>query len=112
MTNPHKKMSPLRARLNQIIFSADTRAGRLFDLYVIMFIVISVLAALLDSVASISARFHHVLYALELIFTVLFTVEYMLRLYSAESFRRYAFSFFGLVDLFSILPTYISLLFP
>lgn len=108
----HEHPESLRARLNRIIVSSDTRAGRLFDLYIICFIMLSVIAALLDSVASINRLYHEQLHAIELVCTLLFTVEYALRLYSAESPRRYAFSFFGLVDLFSILPTYISLLFP
>lgn len=105
-------MQNTRALLNQIIFGTDTRAGRLFDLWVIICIVLSVVAALLDSIAPLSARFHRELYALEWLFTGLFSVEYLLRLYSSEAPRRYAFSFFGVVDLLSILPTYLSLLVP
>lgn len=102
----------LRHILNEIIFGCETRAGRLFDLCLIVFIVLSVLVAILDSVASISAAYHRQLYALEWLFTLLFTFEYALRLYSATSTRRYASSFYGLVDLFTILPTWLSLLFP
>jgi len=105
-------MMPLRTALNRIVFGTDTRAGRLFDMVLIACILLSVAAALLDSVAAINMRFHRELYALEWIFTVLFTLEYLLRLYSSESPRRYAFSFFGLVDLLAILPAYISLLVP
>ncbi len=105
-------MQNTRVLLNQIIFGTDTRAGRLFDLWVIICIVLSVVAALLDSIAPLSARFHRELYALEWLFTGLFSVEYLLRLYSSEAPRRYAFSFFGVVDLLSILPTYLSLLVP
>lgn len=101
-----------RVVLNEIIFGYETRAGRLFDLILIIVIVLSVIAVLLDSVASINVRYHAQLYALEWMFTLLFTVEYALRLYSTGSIRRYAFSFFGLVDLCSILPTYLSLLVP
>lgn len=105
-------MTPLRTTLNRIIFGTDSRAGRLFDLWLIACIVASVMVALLDSVAAINQRFHHELYALEWAFTVLFTLEYMLRLYSSESPRRYAFSFFGVIDLLSILPAYLSLILP
>lgn len=106
-------MSPTRTLLYRIVFGTDTRAGRLFDLAVILCIIASVAAALLDSVASLNARFHAALYAAEWIFTILFTLEYGLRLYCSPSPRRdYVLSFFGLVDLFSILPTYLSLLVP
>jgi voltage-gated potassium channel len=103
---------PLRAVLNEVIFGYETRAGRLFDVLLIVLILCSVLAVLLDSVAEISARYHTQLYALEWLFTLLFTAEYGLRLYSTDSVRRYSLSFFGLVDLGSILPTYLSLIVP
>lgn len=102
----------LRARLNEIIFGYDTPAGRLFDLLLIIMIVLSVVAVLLDSVGSLHARFTSAFIAVEWGFTLLFTVEYLLRLYSADSARRYALSFFGLVDLFSILPTYLAFFWP
>ena len=106
-------MTPGRAALNRIVFGTDTRAGRLFDLVVISCIVVSVATALLDSVASFNQRFHSTFYMLEWLFTIVFTIEYALRLYSSEAPRsRYGLSFFGLVDLFSILPTYLSLLVP
>lgn len=106
-------MTPTRATLNRIVFGTDTRAGRLFDVAVIVCIIVSVAAALLDSVPGIRQRFHATLYLMEWFFTILFTLEYGLRLYCSPSPRRqYVFSFFGLVDLFAILPTYLSLLFP
>lgn len=105
-------MTPRRAALNRIVFGTDTRAGRLFDEVVIVCIIASVAVALLDSVPAFQ-RFHQVLYLLEWSFTVLFTFEYLLRLYCSPSPRRqYVRSFFGLVDLFAILPSYLSLLFP
>lgn len=105
-------MHTTRALLNQIIFGTDTRAGRLFDLCLIACILLSVIVALLDSIGPVSQRFHRELYALEWLFTVLFSVEYLLRLYSSAVPQRYARSFFGVVDLLSILPAYLSLLFP
>ena len=107
------EMTPRRALLYRIVFGTDTQAGRLFDLVVIICIIASVTAALLDSVPAINERFHSALYAMEWFFTILFTLEYVLRLYCSPSPRRqYVFSFFGLVDLFAILPTYLSLLLP
>jgi len=106
------KQDPFRQKLYQVIFGYESKAGRLFDLVLIFTIFASVVAVMLDSVASINTRFHDQLYLLEWVFTVLFTVEYLLRLYCTPSTRGYAFSFYGLIDLFSILPTYIAFLWP
>jgi len=102
----------LRAKLNEIIFGYETPAGHLFDIVLIVAILFSVLAVLLDSVADLHTRFLLQFRVLEWGFTVLFTLEYLLRLYSSSAPRRYAMSFFGLVDLFSILPTYLAFLWP
>jgi len=102
----------LRQRLYSVIFEHDTRAGRAFDVALIVAILLSVTVVMLDSVASVAARYGRVLKAIEWGFTILFTVEYVLRLYSARRPARYAFSFFGIVDFLAILPSYLSLLFP
>lgn len=102
----------IRQRLYRIIFEHDTRAGRTFDIALIVAILLSVLAVMLDSVASIAARFGPQLKAIEWFFTVLFSIEYILRLYSADKPSRYARSFFGIVDLLAIVPTFASLFFP
>jgi voltage-gated potassium channel len=104
--------SGLRARLHQIIFEADTPAGRLFDLVLMVAIVSSVVVVLLESVAGVRARVGPQLRVLEWGFTILFTVEYLLRLASVRLPLRYALSPFGLIDLLAILPTYLSGLFP
>lgn len=104
--------SSLRGRINTIIFGYRTPAGRLFDVVLIIAILLSVIAVLLDSVSTLHDRYRSAFLAIEWTFTLLFTVEYLLRLYSTASMRRYAFSFYGLVDLFSILPTYMALLWP
>lgn len=101
-----------RARLHEIIFEADTRAGRLFDLALIWSILISVFAVLLDSVRSIRDAHGELLGGLEWFFTLLFTIEYALRLFCIGRPLRYATSFFGIVDLLAIAPTYLSLLLP
>jgi voltage-gated potassium channel len=102
----------IRDRLYSVIFEHDTPAGRAFDLGLIITILLSVVAVMLDSVASISQRYGSWLVTLEWGFTALFTIEYFLRLYSAPKPLRYARSFFGLVDLLAILPSYLSLLLP
>jgi len=102
----------LRARLHEIIFEADTPAGKLFDILLIGSIIISVSMVMLDSVNSIQARYGRLLYLGEWLFTILFTIEYLLRLYCVRRPMAYAASFFGTVDLLAVLPTYLSIFFP
>ena len=104
--------STTQKKINEVIFGYETKAGRWFDILLILLIVISVSAVLLDSIASVHARHSDLLYRLELIFTILFTLEYALRLYSTPDKRRYIFSFYGVIDLLSILPTYIAFFYP
>lgn len=98
-----------RDRLNEIIFGTDTSAGRLFDVVLIYTILASVVAVMLDSVSTINARFGLWLFYLEWGFTVLFTLEYLLRIHVSPQPARYVFSFYGLVDLLSIIPTYLAI---
>lgn len=112
MAETGRAQSPLQKRIYEVIFGYESRAGKLFDVALIVAIFGSVLAVMLDSVPSVNAAFHPQLYFLEWVFTLLFTVEYILRLYSCQSTRGYALSFYGLIDLFSILPTYIAFLWP
>ncbi|WP_341501522.1 ion transporter [Gallaecimonas sp. GXIMD4217] len=112
MTQVDGDMAGLRGRLNEIIFGYDTPAGRTFDVMLILAIVLSVVAVMLDSVDGIHADWGSQLYQLELVFTGLFTLEYLVRLYCARHRARYAFSFYGLVDLLSVLPTYLALVIP
>jgi len=109
MSEPASRPQTTKALLNEIIFGYETLAGRLFDLFLIIFILLSVTVVLMDSVPGIHARWEQELYQIEWGFTLLFTIEYALRLYSSETPRRYMFSFYGLVDLLSILPTYLEL---
>jgi len=100
-----------RKVLFEVIFESDTAAGKWFDILLIVCIVLSVAVVMVDSVGSIRAEFGGVLYATEWFFTILFTIEYVLRLICVRRAIRYAVSFFGIVDLLAILPTYISLVF-
>lgn len=102
----------LRERLHEVIFEADTPAGKGFDVALIVAILLSVAAVSLESVSSIDASYHRLLVLLEWGFTLLFTVEYVLRLIITRRTLRYATSFFGIVDFLSIVPTYLSLLLP
>jgi voltage-gated potassium channel len=97
--------------MHEVIFEADTPAGKAFDVALLVTIVASVLTVLLESVASIRAGYGPLLRGLEWAFTLLFTVEYALRLLCVGQPLRYALSFFGLVDLLAIVPTYLSVFF-
>ena len=104
--------SGLRNRLFHIIFDHEGRLERDFDILLIVAILASVLVVMLDSVPAIKLRWHGVLYAAEWFFTLVFTAEYLVRLWVVKRPLRYATSFFGAIDLLSILPTFLSLLFP
>jgi voltage-gated potassium channel len=101
-------MAPWRTRLHEIIFEADTPAGKAFDIALLIAIVLSVLSVSLETVESIDARHHMLLESAEWFFTILFTIEYLLRLICVRRPRRYAFSFFGIVDFLAIVPTYLA----
>ncbi|HSJ16242.1 MAG TPA: ion transporter [Longimicrobiales bacterium] len=103
--------APLRKRLYEIIFEADTPAGRAFDIALIIVILASVAVVMADSVGSVRATHGKLLLALEWGFTLLFTAEYLLRLWVVQRPLRYARSFFGIVDLLAVLPSYLMLLF-
>lgn len=100
-----------KQKLHEIIFGTDTPAGKHFDVCLIVVILLSVGALLLDSVASIHTNWHLWLYAVEWIFTILFTVEYALRIYISPKPWRYIRSFFGVIDLLSVIPSYLGLIF-
>ena len=101
-----------REVIYKIIFEADTPAGKAFDIVLIWSIIFSVFTVILDSVQNIHSLYGGILYAVEWIFTGLFTIEYILRLYCTRRPVRYAVSFFGMVDLLAILPTYLSVFVP
>jgi voltage-gated potassium channel len=101
-----------RQRLHEIIFEADTAAGKAFDVILLWSIAISVVVVLLESVAVMNARYGPLFLLIEWFFTILFTIEYFLRLISIRRPMAYALSFYGLVDLLAILPTYLGLLLP
>lgn len=98
-----------RFKLFKIIYHSDTKLGKWFDILLILFIIISVLTVVLDSVQDFHGKFGDVLYFLEWFFTIAFTFEFILRLISIQHPLRYTLSFFGIVDILSILPTYLSL---
>ena len=107
--NTSSKYSSLRHRWYTIIFEADTRAGRLFNILLLICILTSVTIIFVESVGWIRDRYGIWLRGMEWFFTIIFTLEYIGRLWTVNNKRRYIFSFFGIIDLLSILPSYVGL---
>jgi voltage-gated potassium channel len=107
-----KPRSGWRRAVFTVIFESDTRAGKAFDIALIVVILLSVAAVLADSVQGISQRHGALLGVLEWVFTILFTIEYVARLTCVERPMRYVRSFYGVVDLVAVLPTYLAVFFP
>lgn len=105
------RRSAWRDRLEQIIFGVDTRAGRAFDVVLLLLILSSVMVVLLESVPGLRTEYAKSLRLAEWAFTVVFTIEYVLRLICTRQPLRYAFSFLGLIDLLAVIPAYLSLVF-
>jgi len=105
----NRPLSAWQTRMHEVIFEADTAPGKLFDVLLILSILASVVVVMLDSVTWFNERYGTLLYTLEWAFTILFTVEYGLRLSCVGRPLRYATSFFGVVDLLAVIPTYLSL---
>jgi len=101
----------LREKLHTIVFEADTFAGKLFDIILLLSIVISLLVVMLESVQAIALQYGVFLTVIEWVFTILFSVEYFLRLISVKRPLKYMFSFFGVIDFLAILPTYMTIFF-
>ncbi len=107
-----QKLIPHQKKIHEIIFEADTKAGKLFDIILLISIMLSVLVVILDSVPPINQKYGELLFYFEWFFTILFSIEYVFRLYCVGKPLMYARSFYGIVDLVSILPTYLSLILP
>ncbi len=107
-----KAFSPFRERLYEIIFEADTPEGKTFDVALLLFIFGSILVVMLESVGELNEQYGDLFKALEWMFTLFFTVEYFTRIYTVHSPKKYITSFYGIVDLLSILPTYVAAFFP
>lgn len=99
----------LKRKLYTIIFEAETPAGRAFDILLLILIIASVVVVSLESVVALRRDYLLLFHALEWIFTIIFTIEYFLRIYSSNRPFNYIFSFFGIVDFLAIIPTYLSL---
>jgi voltage-gated potassium channel len=100
-----------KKRLYDIVFKTDTRAGKLFDVVLVISIILSIIVVMLDSIATIHQEHGKILLTAEWFFTILFTIEYLFRIYISKKKFKYILSFYGIIDLLAILPTYISLFF-
>ena len=111
-TNDQNTSMGWRDKIHEVIFEADTKSGKYFDIALLISILSSVLAVSLESVASIDAKYHLELVWIEWFFTILFSIEYILRIISVRKPTKYMTSFFGIVDLLAISPTYLRIIFP
>uniref|UniRef100_UPI0032179C66 ion transporter n=1 Tax=uncultured Draconibacterium sp. TaxID=1573823 RepID=UPI0032179C66 len=103
-------MNKTRQKLYEIIFEADTPTGKLFDVSLLIVILISVALVILESVPDINQNYHQVLKISEWIITLIFTIEYILRIAIVKKPLHYIFSFYGIIDLLSVVPTYLGLI--
>jgi voltage-gated potassium channel len=101
-----------REKLFTVIFEADTRAGKTFDIVLLILIILSIILVMIESIPSMLKEYDSFLYRAEWAITILFTIEYILRLLVVKKPWKYMTSFYGIIDLLSILPTYISLFIP
>ncbi len=106
------KLNSFKQKLHQIIFESDTRAGKLFDEILIALIVLSITVVALDSVPSFGEKTRKVFHILEWGFTAIFTLEYITRIWVTGKPIKYIFSFYGIIDFLSIVPTYVGVIFP
>jgi len=110
-TTPHRQLLTdcnVRQKIHRIMFGVDTPAGKVFDIGLLVCIVLSIIAVMLESVESIDSVFSYELMIVEWFFTILFSIEYLLRIYTSKKPLRYMTSFFGVIDLLAIIPTYLS----
>ncbi len=105
------KSTPLKEKIHEIIFEADTKAGKWFDVILLILIVASVLVVTMETVKGLQVKYGAIFILLEWIFTIFFTIEYVLRIYTIAKPSKYIFSFYGIIDLLAILPLYLSFFF-
>lgn len=111
MSNKKSENQSAKNKIHEVIFGAHTPSGLLFDVLLLLAIVLSVISNSLETVESIREDWHHLLFIAKWVFTVLFTIEYMLRIYCVRKPWKYIFSFWGIIDLLAILPDYMLLIF-
>ena len=102
-------MKSLREKLYEIIFEADTKAGKVFDVVLLFIILLSIVLVMLESVPFIRSDFGAELRIMEWAITIIFSIEYILRVFIVRKPVRYIFSFYGIIDFLAVIPTYLSL---
>ncbi len=105
------KSTPFKEKVHEIIFEADTKAGKWFDIILLLIIIASVIVVSLETVGPLEEQYGNLFIWIEWIFTIFFTVEYFLRIYAVRRPSKYIFSFYGIIDLLAILPVYLSFFF-
>lgn len=105
-------MQTWREKIHEIIFEADTRVGKVFDVLLLVFILLSLVVVMLDSVIPIHEKYLTELYAIEWFFTIVFSIEYILRIIAVRNPWKYIFSFYGVIDFVSTIPTYLIFIIP
>ncbi|MDX2443865.1 MAG: ion transporter [Bacteroidales bacterium] len=103
------KKAQLKEKIYRIIFGADTKAGKDFDIFLLFLIIFSIIAVILDSIPEIHLKYGKALYITEWVITFFFTVEYILRIWVVKHPAKYIFSFYGIIDLLAILPSFLGL---
>lgn len=109
--NNSSKPADWKTKLHEIIYEADTKEGKLFDIVLIIAILISILLVMLESVESIDVKYHNFLNISEWVITILFTLEYIARIICIKKPSTYIFSFYGIVDFLATIPKYLSIIF-
>ena len=104
-----KPTAPWKNKLHEIIYEADTPAGKLFDVVLLFVILLSIVLVMLESVDEIGATYFSILDSLEWVITILFTLEYIARIVCVKNPKAYIFSFYGIIDFLSTIPKYLSL---
>ncbi|CAL1518291.1 ion transporter [Chitinophaga sp. MM2321] len=110
-TRTQRELSPFQQRWHSIIFEADTPAGKVFDIILLIVILISVAIVMMESVTGFKVKYDHLFRVLEWVFTIIFTIEYIFRVWCSYRPKAYVGSFYGLIDLLCILPTYVEFFF-
>ena len=106
-----RELRPWQTKLHEIIFGANTKSGKLFDLVLFYVIIASILLVMLESVKELDQKYHLLFKILEWVITILFSIEYIVRIITIKYPRKYIFSFYGIIDLLSTIPMYLSFIF-
>ena len=103
------KLKNWKEKVHEVIYEADTPAGKIFDVILLLVILLSILLVMLESIESIGTKYAYILDVAEWVITILFSIEYLARIISVKKPKTYVFSFYGIIDLLSTIPKYISL---